>query len=73
MESMKSVMQHAKDNSKHIFNQNVNVAKTIEQNTRDLVDFSTRCKYKIQCISKIAIVAEAILEHHQQQLPLLHL
>src|SRR3954471_9515664 len=37
MESMKSVMQHAKDNSKHIFNQNVNVAKTIEQNTRDLV------------------------------------
>ena len=37
MESMKSVMQHAKDNSKQIFNQNVNVAKTIEQNTRDLV------------------------------------
>ena len=38
MESMKSVMQHAKDNSKQIFNQNVNVAKTIEQNTRDIVD-----------------------------------
>src|SRR4051812_2659921 len=37
MESMKSVMQHAKDNSKQIFNQNVNVAKTIEQNTRDIV------------------------------------
>jgi hypothetical protein len=38
MESMKSVMKHAKDNSKQIFNQNVNVAKTIEQNTRDIVD-----------------------------------
>src|SRR6478736_8916097 len=37
MESMKSVMQHAKDNSKQIFNQNVNVAKTFEQNTRDIV------------------------------------
>src|SRR6476659_6451540 len=37
MESMKSVMQQAKDNSKQIFNQNVNVAKTFEQNTRDIV------------------------------------
>src|SRR3954468_17832572 len=37
IESMKSVMQHAKDNSKQIFNQNVNVAKTFEQNTRDIV------------------------------------
>src|SRR6476620_10642076 len=37
MESMKSVMQHAKDNSKQMFNQNVNVAKTIEQNSKDIV------------------------------------
>jgi len=37
MESMKSVMQHAKDNSKQIFNQNVNVAKTFEQNSKDIV------------------------------------
>ena len=36
IESMKSVMQHAKDNSKQIFNQNVNAAKTFEQNSRDL-------------------------------------
>src|SRR4051812_1525349 len=36
MDTMKSVMQQAKDNSKQIFNQNVNVAKTIEQNTREL-------------------------------------
>src|SRR6476469_5953128 len=37
MESMKSVMQHAKDNSKQILNQNVNVAKKIEQNSKDIV------------------------------------
>ena len=37
MESMKSVMQHAKDNSKQIFNQNVHVAKTLEQNSKDIV------------------------------------
>src|SRR4051812_40756362 len=37
IESMKSVMQHAKDNSKQIFNQNVNVAKTFEQNSKDIV------------------------------------
>jgi len=36
MDTMKSVMQQAKDSSKQIFNQNVNVAKTIEQNTRDV-------------------------------------
>ena len=34
---MKSVMQHAKDNSKQIFNQNVNAAKTFEQNSKDIV------------------------------------
>ena len=37
MESMKSVMQHAKDNSKQMFNQNVNAAKTLEQNSKDIV------------------------------------
>src|SRR6476659_6757170 len=36
MESMKSVMQHVKDNSKQLFNQNVNAAKTFEQNTREV-------------------------------------
>src|SRR4051794_23733890 len=36
MESMKSVMQHAKDRSKQIFNQNVNAAKTFEQNSKEL-------------------------------------
>ena len=37
MDTMKSALQHAKDNSKHIFNQNVNVAKTFEQNSKDMV------------------------------------
>src|SRR6478609_8624966 len=37
IDSMKSVMQQAKDNSKQIFNQNVHVAKTIEQNSKDIV------------------------------------
>jgi hypothetical protein len=37
IESMKSVMQQAKDNSKQIFNQNVNAAKTLEQNSKDIV------------------------------------
>src|SRR6476659_11377033 len=37
IDSMKSVMQQAKDNSKKIFNQNVNAAKTFEQNSKDIV------------------------------------
>ena len=35
-DSWKSVLQQAKDSSKQIFNQNVNAAKTFEQNTREL-------------------------------------
>ena len=35
-DSWKSVLQQAKENSKQIFNQNVNVAKTIEQNSREI-------------------------------------
>ena len=37
LDSMKTVLQHAKDTSKQIFNQNVNVAKTFEQNSKDVV------------------------------------
>jgi hypothetical protein len=36
LDSWKSVLEHAKDNSKHIFNQNVNTAKTFEQNSREI-------------------------------------
>src|SRR6476661_2253709 len=35
-DSWKSALQQAKDSSKQIFNQNVNAAKTFEQNTREL-------------------------------------
>ena len=35
-DSWKSVLQQAKENSKQIFNQNVNVAKTFEQNSREV-------------------------------------
>ena len=50
-DSWKSVLQQVKDNSKQIFNQNVNAAKTIEQNTR-VNSSSTRFSFKIQCIYK---------------------
>jgi hypothetical protein len=36
LDSMKSAMQQAKDNSKHISNLSVNTAKTFEQNSRQL-------------------------------------
>jgi hypothetical protein len=36
LDSMKSVMQQAKDNSKHLSNLSVNTAKTFEQNSRQL-------------------------------------
>ena len=36
LDSMKSVMQQVKDNSKQIFNLNTNAAKTFEQNSREV-------------------------------------
>ena len=36
LDSMKSVMQQAKDNSKHLSNLSVNTAKTFEQNSKEL-------------------------------------
>src|SRR5215218_6820937 len=36
LDSMKSVLQHAKDNSRHLSNLSVNTAKTFEQNSRQL-------------------------------------
>src|SRR6476469_6237135 len=34
LDAYKTTMQHAKENTKHIFNQNVNAAKTFEQNSK---------------------------------------
>src|SRR4051794_37231453 len=36
LDAFKTTVQHAKENSKQIFNQNVNAAKTFEQNSREL-------------------------------------
>jgi hypothetical protein len=36
LDSWKSGLQQARDNSKHIFNQNVNAAKTFEHNSREI-------------------------------------
>jgi hypothetical protein len=36
LDSWKSGLQQARDNSRHMFNQNVNAAKTFEQNTREI-------------------------------------
>jgi hypothetical protein len=36
LDSWKSVLEQVKDNSKQIFNQNVNAAKTFEQNSREI-------------------------------------
>ncbi|MER5174863.1 MAG: hypothetical protein ABJB76_06245, partial [Candidatus Nitrosocosmicus sp.] len=36
LDSWKSGLEQAKDNSRHIFNQNVNAAKTFEQNTKEV-------------------------------------
>ena len=36
LDAYKTTMQHVKENTKHIFNQNVNAAKTFEQNSKEL-------------------------------------
>ena len=38
LDSWKSTLQQARDNSKHLSNLNVNAAKTLEQNSRQLVE-----------------------------------
>jgi hypothetical protein len=47
LDSWKSGLQQAKDNSKHIFNQNVNAAKTFEQNTREINQAATATKVDV--------------------------
>jgi ABC-type transporter Mla subunit MlaD len=42
LDSMKSVLQQAKDTSKQIFNQNVNVAKTFEQNSKEVAQAASQ-------------------------------
>ncbi len=47
LDSWKSGLQQVRGNSKHIFNQNVNAAKTFEQNTRDLNQAATTTAVKV--------------------------
>ena len=47
LDSWKSGLQQTRDNSRHIFNQNVNAAKTFEQNTRDLNQTATAAKVDV--------------------------
>jgi hypothetical protein len=44
LDSWKSGLQQAKYNSRHMFNQNVNAAKTFEQNTREINQAATATK-----------------------------
>ncbi len=46
LDSWKSVLQQAKDSSRHIFNQNVNAAKTFEHNTREINSAVKDAKFK---------------------------
>ena len=50
--SWKSGLQQVRDNSKHIFNQNVNAAKTFEHNTRDLNAAATATAVKVDMDAK---------------------
>ncbi len=45
--SLKSGLQQARDYSKHIFNQNVNAAKTFEHNTREINQAATATKVDV--------------------------
>ena len=42
LDSWKSGLQQTRDNSKHIFNQNVNAAKTFEHNSREINQSSSK-------------------------------
>ena len=52
LDSWKSGLQQTRDNSRHIFNQNVNAAKTFEQNTRDLNQTATATAAKVDVDAK---------------------
>lgn len=52
LESWKSGLQQARDNSRHLFNQNVNAAKTFEQNTRDINQASAAAAAKVDVDAK---------------------
>ena len=59
MDSWKSVLEQAKDNSRHLFNLNVNAAKTFEQNSREV-----RARQQLKMLTQIIMLKLQSLTHH---------
>ncbi len=53
LDSWKSVLQQARDNSRHLSNLNVNTAKTFEQNSREVADTAKDSSYSVSSSSNI--------------------
>jgi hypothetical protein len=53
LDSWKSVLQQARDNSRHLSNLNVNTAKTFEQNSREVADAAKDSSYNVSSSSNI--------------------
>ena len=61
LDSWKSGLQQVKDNSKQIFNQNVNAAKTFEHNSREINAAAERYYLKQQYTK---LQSQTIQQHH---------
>ena len=64
LDSWKSGLQQAKDNSKQIFNQNVNAAKTFEHNSREI---NAAAKDTNTQTAILKLQSQTIQQHQQQQ------
>ena len=64
LDSWKSGLQQAKDNSKQIFNQNVNAAKTFEQNSREI---NAAAKDTISNSNTMKLQSQTIQQHHNNK------
>ena len=61
MDSWKSVLEQAKDNSRHLSNQNVNAAKTFEQNSREEEQQQLRMQ-----IQTLILKLQSLAQHNNQ-------
>ena len=66
LDSWKSGLQQARDNSRHIFNQNVNAAKTFEHNSREINQAATDVNETLMMLHKM-INTETTTYHFTQQ------
>ena len=67
LDSWKSGIQQAKDNSKQIFSQNVNAAKTFEQNSREINAAAKRYYYSNSNTNETTISNNITTTSQQQQ------